>query len=199
MPSGQLIYRKSAGILVEIWNRFFLTRWWKVVSKTWCSTTEKTETCHGNVLPALVVARTTRVKQLTGAGFVFLVHKSVLNVSLLDWCARVRQNVRHFLIRKGIFDWKRALERLRSHEQSVEHIDATIIVSSGCKITVKNWYRTSQSGQSMRTILKIASARNVWFLSWSLLLSEDWRLEMMKTLDRQERFPNIFKTFFKQN
>jgi len=32
----------------------------------------------------------------------------------------------HFLIRKGIRDLKHALERLRSHEQSVEHLDATI-------------------------------------------------------------------------
>ena len=31
----------------------------------------------------------------------------------------------HFLIRKGIFDRKHALERLRSHEHSMEHIDAT--------------------------------------------------------------------------
>jgi len=31
-----------------------------------------------------------------------------------------------------------------------------------------------------------------------LLLSEDWRLEMMKTLDRPEIFENIFKTFFQQ-
>jgi len=30
---------------------------------------------------------------------------------------------------------------------------------------MKNWYRTSQSGQSMRTISEIDSACNVWFLS----------------------------------
>jgi len=30
---------------------------------------------------------------------------------------------------------------------------------------MKNWYRTSQSGQSMRTISEIASACNVWFPS----------------------------------
>jgi len=40
-PSGQPIYRKNAGILVEIWNRFFLTLWWKVIFKTWCFTTQK--------------------------------------------------------------------------------------------------------------------------------------------------------------
>jgi len=29
---------------------------------------------------------------------------------------------------------------------------------------MKNWYRTSQSGQSIRTVSGIASACNVWFL-----------------------------------
>ena len=50
----------------------------------------------------------------------------------------------------------------------------------------------------MRTISEIASACNFWFLSQNLLLSEDWRLEMMKTLDRPESFSKNFKTFFKQ-
>jgi len=36
----------------------------------------------------------------------------------------------HFLIiRKGIFDWKHALERLRSHEHSMEHTDATFTLA----------------------------------------------------------------------
>jgi len=52
----------------------------------------------------------------------------------------------------------------------------------------------------MRTILKIASACNIWFLSQNLLLSEDWRLEMIKTLYHPGPFSKkIFKTFFKQN
>jgi len=38
----------------------------------------------------------------------------------------------YFLIRKGIFDWKHALERLRSYEHSMEHIDATITFSRRC-------------------------------------------------------------------
>jgi len=46
--------------------------------------TEKTETCHRNVPQALFVTRTTMVKYLTEAGFVFLLHKLVLNVSLVD-------------------------------------------------------------------------------------------------------------------
>jgi len=35
-------------------------------------------------------------------------------------------------IRKGIFDWKLALEHLRSHELSVEHIDATLTFNCRC-------------------------------------------------------------------
>jgi len=40
------------------------------------------------------------------------------------------------LLKKGIFDWKHALERLRSHEQSVEHIDTTIIFSRRCNYSL---------------------------------------------------------------
>jgi len=39
---------------------------------------------------------------------------------------------RKFLIKKGICDWKYAEERLRSHEHSMEHIDATITFSRRC-------------------------------------------------------------------
>jgi len=74
----------------------------------------------------------------------------------------------HLLIRKGICDLKHALERLRSHEHSMEHIDATITFSR--RYTVfKNYEELiqnySHSGQSMRTKSEIGSACNVWFLS----------------------------------
>ena len=38
----------------------------------------------------------------------------------------------HFLMRKGLCDWKHALERLKIHEKSVEHIDVTITFSRRC-------------------------------------------------------------------
>jgi len=49
-PLASQCTRKNAGILVEIWNRFFLILWWKVVL-TWCSTAQKRhklvmEMCH---------------------------------------------------------------------------------------------------------------------------------------------------------
>jgi len=46
--------------------------------------TEKTETSHGNAPQILFVARTTTPKSLKEAGFVFLFHKLVLNVSIVD-------------------------------------------------------------------------------------------------------------------
>jgi len=66
---------KDAGILVE--KR-------KVICKTRCSTTQKTETRHGNAPQILFVARTTTPKSLKGTGFVFLLHKHVLIVSRVD-------------------------------------------------------------------------------------------------------------------
>jgi len=43
---------------------------------------------------------------------------------------------------------------------------------SHIQITWKYWHGASQSGQSMGTILEIAFACNVWFLSWMLLLKD---------------------------
>jgi len=48
----------------------------------------------------------------------------------------------------------------------------------------------------MRTISEIASAYNVCFLSQNLVLSEDWRLEVMKTFDRPEIFSKKFSKLF---
>jgi len=76
----------------------------------------------------------------------------------------------------------------------------TLLKKHALLITMKNWCRATQSGQPMRTILEIASDCHVWFLSEHLLLSEDWHLEMMKTVDRPETSSKtIFITFFKQN
>ena len=50
----------------------------------------------------------------------------------------------HFLIRKGIFDKKYSLERLRSHEHSMEYIDATLTFSR-------------------RTVARKSSTGGLWF------------------------------------
>jgi len=50
--------------------------------------TEKTETCHGNVLQILLVTR--MAKLLTEAGFISLIHKVVFIVLLVDWCVQIR-------------------------------------------------------------------------------------------------------------
>jgi len=48
--------------------------------------TEYKETCHVNAPQIFFVARTITPKRLKKAGFVFLFHKLVLIVSLVEWC-----------------------------------------------------------------------------------------------------------------
>ena len=93
--SDQPIYRKK---MREYWLKYEAGSFWYCDENHFLNVmfhnTEMTETCHGNAPQVLFVARTTMAKSLTEAGFVFLLHKRVLNVSLADWCARIRLNVR---------------------------------------------------------------------------------------------------------
>jgi len=79
----------------------------------------------------------------------------------------------HFLAGKGFYDWKHAVERLRRHEQSMGHINATIAFSPRCKSLGRIDNELACQVNQCETILEIASARNVWFLSYNSLLSED--------------------------
>jgi len=91
--------------------------------------TEKTETRHANAPQILFGARTTTSNALKESGFVFLLHKLVFIVSrVVDWCARIRLNVRISLVQKESVTGS----TLRSHEQSIEHIDATVTFSRRC-------------------------------------------------------------------
>jgi len=87
--------------------------------------TEKTETRRGNAPQILLVARTTTPKSLKEVGFVFLFQKLVFIVSRVDWYTRIRLNVRISLLEKEFT----AGSTLRSHNQSMEHKDATITFS----------------------------------------------------------------------
>jgi len=62
--------------------------------------TEKAQTRHGNAPQILFGARTTMPKSLKEAGFVFLLHKLVFDVSHVDWCPRIRLDVRISLLEK---------------------------------------------------------------------------------------------------
>jgi len=90
--------------------------------------TEKTETRHGNAPKILFLATTTTPKSLKEAGFAFLFHKLVFIVSRVDWRAQIRLNVRISWLEKA----SATRSTLRSHEQSVEHKDATIAFSRRC-------------------------------------------------------------------
>jgi len=114
---------------------------WNHLNKTFAETLTKPQ--------ILFVARTTMAGEV--------VDKSWLCFSPSQTCVKCftyrlmcadTAKCAHFLIRKGIFDWKHALEHRRSHKHSMEDIDATITFSRRC-----NWSlwsnRTSQYGQSM--------------------------------------------------
>jgi len=118
--SSHPIYRRKCGNIG-----------WKTRSWFWnmmFHNTEKRETLHENSPQILFGARTTTPKSLKEAGFVFLLHKLVFIVSRVDWCARVRLNVRISLLEKEAATGS----TLRSHEQSVEHKDATITFCRTC-------------------------------------------------------------------
>jgi len=93
--------------------------------------TEKTETRHGNASQVSFVARTTTAKYLTEAGFDFVLHKVVFIVSLVDWCACMRLNVRISWLEK-----QSATETCyfmpENPKEIMEHIDATITFSRRC-------------------------------------------------------------------
>jgi len=86
-------------------------------------------------------------------------------ISLVDWCSRIQLNVRIYLLEKESSTEARswAPEEPRAFNGTYRCHD--YIQSQMQLITMKNWYRTIRSGQSMPTKSEIASACNVWFLS----------------------------------
>jgi len=90
---------RNAEILVEKWNRFSLTLWWKVTFKPWCSSTQKRNSpmeMHHKVYSSPEPQRRTSWQKLA----LFILHKLAFIVLLVDWCARIRQNVRISLLEK---------------------------------------------------------------------------------------------------
>jgi len=98
--------------------------------------TEKTETRHGNAPQILFVARTTTPKSLKEADVVFLLHKRVFIVSRVDWCARIRLNVRISLLEKNLRlevrwgatsnQWNIKMPRLRLVADVINHHEELI-------------------------------------------------------------------------
>jgi len=73
------------------------------------------------------------------------------------------------------------MPRLHFVADVIDHYEATELASTA---------------NQCATILEVASACNVWFLSQNLLLSGDWHLEMVKTLDHPETFSKKFSKLF---
>ena len=105
----------------------------------------------------------------------------------------------HFLIRKWTFDWKHALERLRSHEHSMEHVDATIIFSGRCN----NHYEALIQNSLVRSTNANNIGNRLWLqrlISVVKFVAERGLPFRDDTNVRSPRkfFQKIFKTSFKQ-
>ena len=90
----------NAGRLVEIWNSFF----WHCNEKSFLKHDvpqhRKDRNLSRKCTPSRIRRQNHNGKVVDRNGFVFLFHKLVLNVSLVDWCARIRLNVSIYLLEK---------------------------------------------------------------------------------------------------
>ena len=130
---------------------------------------------------------------------VFVLHKLVLNVSLVDWCVWIRLNVRISLLEKESsigsmllsawgatsIQWNIQMPRL--------HLVADVL------IIMKNQYRTSQSGQSVRTISEIPSALHRLVSVVRFIAERGLAFRDDENFGWPRKFyQKIFETFFKQ-
>ena len=113
----------------------------------------------------------------------------------LMWAKRTK--CAHFLIGKGIFDWKHALEHLSSHEHSVERIDFTIAFSrrSLCRIDTKLASQVNQCEQYWKSPLPAAFGFCRKIYCWGRTGVYIW----WKRWIAQKVFPKNFQNFFLTN
>jgi len=95
---------------IEIRNKFFLTLLWKLIFKTWCSTTQKrqklaTEMHH----KSYSLPQWHNDKVVDRSWFCFSPSQIVFIVLLVDWCTRIRLNVRISLSEKESSTWSTLL------------------------------------------------------------------------------------------
>jgi len=85
---------RNAAILVEKWNRFSLTLWWKATFKPWCSSTEKKETRQWKCTTSFIPHQNHNGEVVDRSWLCLFLHKLAFIVLLVNWFARIRQNVR---------------------------------------------------------------------------------------------------------
>jgi len=132
-PSVQPIYRNKCGNIGWNMKQVPLPLCWKGIFNTWRSKTQKrqkllSEMHHKSYSSPELQWRSSWQKPACFSPSQTFVKCFTCRLMCADTtkCA-------HFHIRKGIFDWKHALEGLRSHEHLMEHIvDATITFSCRC-------------------------------------------------------------------
>jgi len=165
---------KNAGTLVKKLNRFSLTLWWKVIFKPWCSTTQKRRKRVTESTKSFIRRQNHNGEVVDRNWLCFSSSQTCVSCFTrgLMWANTTK--CAHFLISflKKVFATRSRLFsvwEVTSNQWSVQmphHMPWLRSVAD-----VINHYeeliqrQSDQSGQSIRTILEIASACNFWFLS----------------------------------
>jgi len=88
----------DVGRLVQIWNRFFLTLLWKVIFKTWCSTTQKERNLSRKCTTSLVHRQNHNDEVVDRSWFCFPRSQTCVKCFTCRLMFRMRLNVRSSLL-----------------------------------------------------------------------------------------------------
>jgi len=91
---------KSAGTLVEIWNRFFLILWWKSFFKHYVSQHRKDRNLSRKCTINLIRRQNHNGEVVDRSWLCFSPSQTCVKCFIVDWCARIRLNVRISLLEK---------------------------------------------------------------------------------------------------
>jgi len=86
--------------LVQIWNRFFLTLWWKVIFKTWCFTTQKEKNLWRKCTTSLIRRQNYNGEVVDRSWLCFLSTQTCVKCFTCRLMCPMRLNVRSSLLEK---------------------------------------------------------------------------------------------------
>jgi len=121
-PSGQSMFRKKCGNIGWNMKQVLFDIVIKRHFRTWCSTTQKDRNFSRKCTTSFICCQNYNGEVVDRSWLCFSPSQTCVYCFTCKLMCADTTKCAHFLIRKGIFDWKHALERLRNHEHSMKHI-----------------------------------------------------------------------------